>query len=103
MKKHVSGNRLPGVGEEYPGQLPAESLFDPAATARIVALWVITPTISVVGAYALFSLLVYENTTSGHRPQSQPLTERRLQGRTTGGTRSGRCSRRTRAESGTHD
>ncbi|MFB6142109.1 MAG: anion permease [Halorientalis sp.] len=46
------------IGEEDPRELSAESLFDPAATARIVALWVITPTISVLGAYLLFSLLV---------------------------------------------
>lgn len=50
--------RVPRVGEEDPEELSAESLFDPVATARIVALWVITPTISVVGAYLLFSLLV---------------------------------------------
>jgi PiT family inorganic phosphate transporter len=45
---------VPGIGEEDPDELSAESLFDPAATARIVALWVITPSISVVGAYVLF-------------------------------------------------
>jgi phosphate/sulfate permease len=49
---------VPQVGEEPPDELSAESLFDPAATARIVALWVITPTISVLGAYLLFSVLV---------------------------------------------
>ena len=48
---------IPRVGEEDESELSAESLFDPAATVRIVALWVITPTISVVGAFLLFSLL----------------------------------------------
>lgn len=48
---------VPRVGEETDIELSAESLFDPAATARIVALWVITPTIAVVGAFLLFSLL----------------------------------------------
>lgn len=48
---------VPRVGEENESELSAESLFDPAATVRIVALWVITPTISVVGAFLLFSLL----------------------------------------------
>jgi len=48
---------VPRVGEEDESELSAESLFDPAATVRIVALWVITPTISVVGAFLLFSLL----------------------------------------------
>ncbi|AZH24715.1 inorganic phosphate transporter [Haloplanus aerogenes] len=56
--QQASLNRVPRVGEEEPEELSAESLFDPAATARIVALWVITPTISVVGAYLLFSLLI---------------------------------------------
>ena len=56
--QQASPDRVSRVGEENPEELSAESLFDPAATARIVALWVITPTISVVGAYLLFSLLV---------------------------------------------
>ena len=55
--QQVTPDRVPRVGEEDPEELSAESLFDPAATARIVALWVITPTISVLGAYLLFSLL----------------------------------------------
>ena len=55
--QQVTPDHVPRVGEEDPEELSAESLFDPAATARIVALWVITPTISVLGAYLLFSLL----------------------------------------------
>ena len=45
------------IGEERPEELSAESLFDPAATARIVSLWVITPSLSVTGAYLLFSVV----------------------------------------------
>jgi hypothetical protein len=56
-KQQVSRDQVPGIGEEDPEELSAESLFDPAATARTVALWVITPTISVLGAYLLFSFL----------------------------------------------
>ncbi|MFB6120784.1 MAG: anion permease [Halobacteriaceae archaeon] len=56
-KQQVPESRVPDVGEENPEELSAESLFDPAATARIVALWVITPSISVVSAFVLFSLL----------------------------------------------
>ncbi|MFB6111754.1 MAG: anion permease [Halobacteriaceae archaeon] len=52
-----SPEAVPPVGEDSPDELSAERLFDPAATARIVALWVITPTLAVVGAYGLFSLL----------------------------------------------
>jgi phosphate/sulfate permease len=55
--QQVSVQSVPRAGEEKLGELSAESLFDSAATARIVALWVITPTISVLGAYLLFSLI----------------------------------------------
>jgi len=37
--------------------LSAEGLFHHAAAARVVTLWVITPVMSLVGSYALFSLL----------------------------------------------
>lgn len=56
-RQHASGDRVSSIGEKDPEELSAESLFDPAAAARIVALWVITPTMAVVGSYALFSLL----------------------------------------------
>jgi PiT family inorganic phosphate transporter len=48
---------VPRIGEENPEVIPAESLFDPVATARIVVLWVVTPTLSVIGAFALFSVV----------------------------------------------
>jgi PiT family inorganic phosphate transporter len=54
----VSTDRVPRAGHERFEELPVKSLFDPTAAARIVALWVITPTISVIGAYLLFSFLV---------------------------------------------
>jgi phosphate/sulfate permease len=49
---------VPSIGEEDIEELTAESLFDPAATSRIVVLWILTPTISVVGSYLLFRLLL---------------------------------------------
>jgi hypothetical protein len=49
----VASGRVPQVGKEP----PVESLFDATTTARNVALWVITPTISVLGASPLCSLL----------------------------------------------
>ena len=52
-----SDGEVAGIGEERPEELSAESLFDPAATARIVSLWVITPSLSVTGAYLLFSFV----------------------------------------------
>jgi PiT family inorganic phosphate transporter len=56
--QRVSQDRVPRIGDEDIEELSAESLFNPAASARIVALWVITPTISVLGAYLLFSFFV---------------------------------------------
>ncbi|SFS07217.1 inorganic phosphate transporter, PiT family [Halomicrobium zhouii] len=49
---------VPPIGEEDFDDLAAESLFDPAATSRIVFLWALTPTISTIGAYVLFSIVL---------------------------------------------
>ncbi|WP_146417806.1 inorganic phosphate transporter [Haloarcula hispanica] len=49
---------VPAIGEEDIEELTAENLFDPAATSRIVILWVLTPSLSVVGSYLLFALLL---------------------------------------------
>ncbi|MFB6082885.1 MAG: anion permease [Halorientalis sp.] len=49
---------VPEIGAEEPEEVTAESLFDPAATARIVTLWIVTPVLSVVGSYLLFALLL---------------------------------------------
>jgi PiT family inorganic phosphate transporter len=56
-EERVAPEDVPGIGEEPPEKLPAESLFDSGATARIVVLWVLTPTLSLVGAYLLFSVV----------------------------------------------
>ncbi|ERH08283.1 MAG: phosphate/sulfate permease [halophilic archaeon J07HX64] len=42
------------IGAEQPDVLSAESLFDAGAAARIVVLWVLTPTLAVVSSYLLF-------------------------------------------------
>jgi PiT family inorganic phosphate transporter len=44
------------IGEEQSEELMASDLFDPASTGRVVSLWILTPTISAVASYALFSL-----------------------------------------------
>ncbi|WP_424019739.1 inorganic phosphate transporter [Halorientalis pallida] len=49
---------VPGIGKEEPEEVTAESLFDPAATARIVTLWILSPVLSVVGSYLLFALVL---------------------------------------------
>jgi len=49
---------VPAIGEEDIAELTAENLFDPAATSQIVILWLLTPSLSVVGSYLLFALLL---------------------------------------------
>jgi phosphate/sulfate permease len=47
---------VPKIGEENPDALVSETLFDRAATGRIVTLWLLTPTISAIGSYLVFAL-----------------------------------------------
>ena len=56
-RQHASRDRVSSIGEKDPEELSAESLFGSSAAARIVTLWVLTPTMAVVRSYALFSLL----------------------------------------------
>ncbi|WP_324666191.1 inorganic phosphate transporter [Haloarcula sediminis] len=56
-RQHASRDGVSSVGEVDPKELSAEGLFHHAAAARVVTLWVITPILSLVGSYALFSLL----------------------------------------------
>ena len=49
---------VPPIGEEDVEELTSQDLFDPAATTRIISLWVLTPSLSVVGSYLLFALLL---------------------------------------------
>ena len=55
-EQQVPEDAIPAIGEETP--LSAKNMFDSAATARIVVLWVLTPSMAVIGAYLLFSFLV---------------------------------------------
>ncbi|MFC7018820.1 MULTISPECIES: inorganic phosphate transporter [Haloarcula] len=57
-EQHSESPSVPPIGEEDIEELTAESLFDPAATSRIVILWVLTPSLSVVGSYLLFAFLL---------------------------------------------
>jgi PiT family inorganic phosphate transporter len=49
---------VPPIGEEDIEELTAESLFDPTATTQVVVLWILTPTLSVVGSSLLFALIL---------------------------------------------
>ncbi|MFB6082478.1 MAG: anion permease [Halanaeroarchaeum sp.] len=50
-------DEVPKMGEEDVDELIARDLFDPSTTARVVFLWVLTPSLSAAGAYLLFWLL----------------------------------------------
>lgn len=49
---------VPKIGEEDPETLSASNLFDPAATGRVMVLWVFTPTASAIGSYILFEFVL---------------------------------------------
>jgi PiT family inorganic phosphate transporter len=49
--------KVPRIGEEDPDALTAEDLFDPAATGRVVVLWILTPSISALASYLVFEFL----------------------------------------------
>jgi PiT family inorganic phosphate transporter len=49
---------VPDVGAEGPADLDERSLFNPAAAKRIVAMWVLTPTLAVVASYPAFVLIL---------------------------------------------
>ncbi|GAA0649090.1 inorganic phosphate transporter [Salarchaeum japonicum] len=50
-------DEVPAMGEEDPDELVASDLFDPSTTARVVVLWVLTPSIAAVASWGLFSLI----------------------------------------------
>ena len=49
---------VPDIGAEGPADLDERSLFDPRAAKRIVVLWVLTPSLSVVASYPVFRFLL---------------------------------------------
>mgnify|MGYP000545481132 CR=1 FL=1 len=48
---------VPGIGEEDRAELTAGDLFDPAATGRVVTLWVLTPTFSALASFLVFEFV----------------------------------------------
>jgi len=49
---------VPDIGAEGPADLDERSLFDPAAAKRIVAMWVLTPSLAVAASYPVFAVLL---------------------------------------------
>ncbi|WP_254545894.1 inorganic phosphate transporter [Halomarina pelagica] len=58
IEREEAPSSVPPIGEEDAGELAGEDLFDPAATARIVVLWILSPTLSAVGSYLLFEFVL---------------------------------------------
>ncbi|MDY7083245.1 MAG: inorganic phosphate transporter, partial [Halobacteria archaeon] len=54
LKEHPE--EVPAIGEEEPNEISRRDMFNPSTTARVVVLWVMTPTMSGVGSFILFSL-----------------------------------------------
>jgi PiT family inorganic phosphate transporter len=48
---------VPSIGESDPDVLRAGDLFDPAATGRVVMLWILTPSLSAMASYLVFQFL----------------------------------------------
>ncbi len=46
---------VPAMGEEAESELNAADLFDPATTGRVIFFWMLTPTISALASYLLFT------------------------------------------------
>lgn len=49
---------IPDIGAEGPADIDQRSLFDPAAAKRIVTMWVLTPSLAIVGSYPVFAFLL---------------------------------------------
>ncbi|WP_440990398.1 anion permease [Haloarchaeobius baliensis] len=49
------GGEVARIGEEEPNDLRASDLFNPGTTARVISLWILTPSISAAASFLLFS------------------------------------------------
>ncbi|WP_257299394.1 inorganic phosphate transporter [Haloarchaeobius sp. FL176] len=49
------GGEVARIGEEEANELKASDLFNPGTTARVISLWILTPSISAVASFLLFS------------------------------------------------
>lgn len=58
--EHTGGDtpRVAGIGEQDLDALDATELFNPKATARVITLWILTPTIAAIASFLLFQFAV---------------------------------------------
>ena len=54
----AGGRRAREADERGRPDPPADELFDPSSTARVVSLWMLTPALSAVASYLCFELLL---------------------------------------------
>ncbi|MFB6282656.1 MAG: anion permease [Halobacteria archaeon] len=58
IARHEEGGKVKPIGEEEKlDKIDSIELFDPRSTARVVGLWVLTPTLSGVSSFLLFSVV----------------------------------------------
>ncbi|MDY6779424.1 MAG: anion permease [Halobacteria archaeon] len=48
-------DEVPPIGEEDTQEIPETELFNAATTGRVITLWILTPTLSALGSFALFT------------------------------------------------
>jgi Phosphate/sulphate permeases len=49
---------VPDIGTEGPADIDEQSLFNPAAAKRIVTMWLLTPSLAIIGSYPVFAFLI---------------------------------------------
>ncbi|WP_227380733.1 inorganic phosphate transporter [Haladaptatus halobius] len=53
----VNPNPVQQIGKEDPTELTPTDLFNPATTARVITLWILTPSIAALASYLVFQFL----------------------------------------------
>ena len=49
---------IAAIGDEDPDDVAARDLFDPSTTGRVIALWILTPTIAALASYLVFAYVL---------------------------------------------
>ena len=58
-RESVARGAVPRIGEETTAEATGPSeLFDPAATGRVIGLWILTPSFSAAVSYRLFRFVL---------------------------------------------
>jgi PiT family inorganic phosphate transporter len=49
---------VPRIGDEDPDEVSTRDLFDPSTTGRVIGLWILTPSLSALASYLVFSFVL---------------------------------------------